>query len=376
MDKNTVVIAIDHGWSNMKTVHETFTSGIREVTTEPALFENVLEKDGKYYKVGSERLKVKDSKVEDENYYLLSLAATAKELDRLGKRTANVYWAVGLPLTRFGKEKEAFIKYLDQNREVTFKYEKKQYHITIERISVYPQCFAAVASQISEFPAKVLVVDIGSWTVDLMPIINQSPDESVCVTKNSGIITCIQQINKESVSVHAVPKVNRTLHALTVMLPDHNKAPNIYLEEMYEHYQQNEDIQTTLAEVADAVVEATKEMSKVNPVLDVDKIQDNVVLCLVNSTQNEELLKEVPNRSFQDLSVIYRWVVCVDQDGMQSMIITNDFAAARGFTEEELFQHAVENTKRICPPRVKSMQEVMADLAVEDGMPQELLYRS
>ena len=104
MDKNTVVIAIDHGWSNMKTVHETFTSGIREITTEPALFENVLEKDGKYYKVGSERLKVKDSKVEDENYYLLSLAATAKELDRLGKRTANVYWAVGLPLTRFEKE--------------------------------------------------------------------------------------------------------------------------------------------------------------------------------------------------------------------------------------------------------------------------------
>lgn len=155
MDKNTVVIAIDHGWSNMKTVHETFTSGIREITTEPALFENVLEKDGKYYKVGSERLKVKDSKVEDENYYLLSLAATAKELERLGKRTANVYWAVGLPLTRFGKEKEAFIKYLDQNREVTFKYEKKQYHITIERISVYPQCFAAVASQISEFPATV-----------------------------------------------------------------------------------------------------------------------------------------------------------------------------------------------------------------------------
>lgn len=167
MDKNTVVIAIDHGWSNMKTVHETFTSGIREITTEPALFENVLEKDGKYYKVGTERLKVKDSKVEDENYYLLSLAATAKELDRLGKRTANVYWAVGLPLTRFGKEKEAFIKYLNQNREVTFKYEKKQYHITIERISVYPQCFAAVASQISEFPAKVLVVDIGSCPINL-----------------------------------------------------------------------------------------------------------------------------------------------------------------------------------------------------------------
>ena len=133
------------------------------------------------------------------------------------------------------------------------------------------------------------------------------------VVKDNILSSLPAEYKEASVSVHAVPKVNRTLHALTVMLPDHNKAPNIYLEEMYKHYQQNEDIQTTLAEVADAVVEATKEMSKVNPVLDADKIQDNVVLCLVNSTQNEELLKDVPNRSFQDLSVIYRWVVCVDQ---------------------------------------------------------------
>lgn len=121
------------------------------------------------------------------------------------------------------------------------------------------------------------------------------------VVKDNILSSLPAEYKEASVSVHAVPKVNRTLHALTVMLPDHNKAPNIYLEEMYEHYQQNEDIQTTLAEVADAVVEATKEMSKVNPVLDADKIQDNVVLCLVNSTQNEELLKDVPNRSLQSV---------------------------------------------------------------------------
>ena len=50
-----------------------------------------------------------------------------------------------------------------------------------------------------KFDNKVLVVDIGSWTVDIMPIINHTPDESVCVTKPSGFITCIQQINKECV---------------------------------------------------------------------------------------------------------------------------------------------------------------------------------
>ena len=32
-----------------------------------------------------------------------------------------------------------------------------------------------------------------------MPIINSNPDESICGTKPAGIITCIQQINKECV---------------------------------------------------------------------------------------------------------------------------------------------------------------------------------
>ena len=60
-------------------------------------------------------------------------------------------------------------------------------------------CYAAVSDKLRFFDNKVLVVDIGSWTVDIMPIINSNPDESICVTKPAGIITCIQQINKECV---------------------------------------------------------------------------------------------------------------------------------------------------------------------------------
>ena len=66
MDKSTIVIGIDHGWSGMKTVHEVFTSGCKEISTEPAFTENLLEYGGKYYKIGSRRLEVKDTKVTDE----------------------------------------------------------------------------------------------------------------------------------------------------------------------------------------------------------------------------------------------------------------------------------------------------------------------
>ena len=193
------MIAIDHGWSSCKTSNFVFCSGVREITTEPAIYDNVVQYNGRYYKIGSERLKVKDTKVEDDNYYLLTLAAIAKELKLKGKRSGTLLLAVGLPLTRFGAEKSDFIRYLMRARNVTFLFENEEYSVTIEKVVVYPQCYGAVVDRLYKMPTKALAVDIGSWTLDIMPIVNKDPDEAMCVTFQEGVITCIQQINKECV---------------------------------------------------------------------------------------------------------------------------------------------------------------------------------
>lgn len=44
INPNTKVVPIDHGWANMKTEQDVFTSGVSEITTEPALF-NVIPWD-------------------------------------------------------------------------------------------------------------------------------------------------------------------------------------------------------------------------------------------------------------------------------------------------------------------------------------------
>lgn len=49
MEKHIEVIGIDHGWSNMKTATQIFTTGVKEITTEPAFYDDVVELDGKYY---------------------------------------------------------------------------------------------------------------------------------------------------------------------------------------------------------------------------------------------------------------------------------------------------------------------------------------
>lgn len=191
MNNKLEVIGIDHGWSMMKTVTQVFVTGVKEITTTPALFGDVLEYDGKYYKIGTVRQEVKDTKVEDDSFYLLTLAAVAKELKKRGLSDAKVFLAVGLPLTRFGAERNNFIKYLTKNKRVDFRYENEAYHIEIDDVAVFPQCYAAVVDKIPTMAKKTLVVDIGSWTIDIMPVINKSPDESKCVTVPRGLITCM-----------------------------------------------------------------------------------------------------------------------------------------------------------------------------------------
>ena len=84
------------------------------------------------------------------------------------------------------------------------------------------------------------------------------------------------------------------------------------------------------------------------------------------------MLKGMPHREFQDLSVIYRWIVSSDHDGVHSAVIHNPLAERIGMSEEELFKAAAENTRRILPPVIKDMNSIMREMFIKDGMPEEI----
>ncbi len=196
---NIEVIGVDHGWSQMKTVHTIFSAGIEEILSEPAFFDDVLEYENRYYKVGTKRDAVMDNKTVNDDYYLLTLASIAKELKLRGSREATIVLAVGLPATRYGAEKKPFVEYLSRKKEVMFTFEQEQYRIRIEKVAVFPQSYAAVVDQIPGFGKKVIVVDIGSWTIDIFPIIDKKPDDANANTISEGLIPCMRRINKHSV---------------------------------------------------------------------------------------------------------------------------------------------------------------------------------
>lgn len=165
------------------------------------------------------------------------------------------------------------------------------------------------------------------------------------------------------VEIHEVQKVNECMDALTVFPEGESRiAPNIYLSVMYEDYKQHENIEKSLQDAAKVVEVAMKENKVSN--IDVDKefTPDKVYMVLVNKEQNREMLAKVPHRDFQDLAVIYRWLVDKSTDGIMSTIITDGIAERIGMTEEQLFMHSVENTKELFPPKIQTMDEVIMEM--------------
>lgn len=134
----------------MKTAHFSFPTGLVAYEYEPYTNRDVLEYNGRFYVVGSGRQPLQKDKTRNEDYFLLTLAAAAKELAFRGAdRTAAVHLAAGLPLTDFGRDKKKFTEYLHRDgNPITFRYEGCAYTLTIEKVSLFPQGYAAVLTQI------------------------------------------------------------------------------------------------------------------------------------------------------------------------------------------------------------------------------------
>lgn len=174
--------------------------------------------------------------------------------------------------------------------------------------------------------------------------------------------------------IQSVNKVNRTMDGINLFnKKEHiNIVPTIYINDMYEHYERTEDLNTVLKDAADIMVNAIKETPHFISAINFADSKDNIIFQLVNTEQSMGMLADTPKRQFWDLSIIYRWVIKIEDSGIQSIVINNSLAEHLGLSEEELFTLALDNTRRLFPPTVKNMMDVLREIFIENRMPTDI----
>lgn len=165
------------------------------------------------------------------------------------------------------------------------------------------------------------------------------------------------------VSCYTAVKNNGTERmGIIIEAPGINISPTIYLEEYYEQYKKGR----TIEETTDALVQfysiiRRDESWDLSGLLDFERIKDKIIFKLINTERNRDFLSGVPHRTFLDLSIVFYVLLEINRDGSAAMLIKEDHMKRWNVTEEELWNAAVENGKRLLPAEFFTMRYALKE---------------
>ncbi len=164
-----------------------------------------------------------------------------------------------------------------------------------------------------------------------------------------------------SVSIRRDMDINGVADILTVMPAGQQEAymvPEMKVGDLYEIYRCHDDLAGILSYAGENYAEEYRANMKVRDSIIEGKAGEHVIMKLINTAANEELLKNIPHREFHDLSVVYQWMVSVDVIFDRLVTINHDMAGMLGMTEQELFEAGSRNTRNAKPPTIETLASV------------------
>lgn len=163
-----------------------------------------------------------------------------------------------------------------------------------------------------------------------------------------------------NVAVHPVLKNNDALYqGLIIMDPVLNVSPTIYLDPYFQQYADGQQLHEIIGDIIRTYKEnLPAEDFDVSRFMDFNKAKDRIIMKLVNTGMNRELLKDVPNIPFHDLSLVFMVDVSGFMGEFATILIHNQHMQFWDVKIEDLYNLAKENTPRLLAPRLDDLHDV------------------
>ena len=94
-----------------------------------------------------------------------------------------------------------------------------------------------------------------------------------------------------------------------------------------------------------------------------ERVRPTVAYRLINYEKNRELLQEIPHLPFLDLAVIFYSLLTDTPVGHATVLIRNSHLELWGKNTSWLYEAAKENTEKLLPKRLVSMEDMIYELS-------------
>lgn len=174
---------------------------------------------------------------------------------------------------------------------------------------------------------------------------------------------------------HVVKNNNIVLTGILIRKDGSNLCPNIYLNDLYDKYLQDNDLEFCLKQVAMLRVKHdSSENMDISDITDFERVKDKILPKLLNTEMNSEYLLDKPHKEMEDLSIVYYIDLesrnLGDGSGRASVPITNNLLEMYGLSVEELHSLALENLSNM-KIEFMSMRDMLVQTMFPDGVPDD-----
>ena len=175
------------------------------------------------------------------------------------------------------------------------------------------------------------------------------------------------------VELHKVTKNNGVvMEGLCILEESSRIAPTVYLDELYRDYRRG----SRISELADKILSVYEDSRKeADFSLDhfpyFEKIKGHILCKMISQEKNRKLLEEIPYVPYLDLAVAFFCCVENPEFGMGSILIRKEHLKLWHISTEVLYEYARENTIRLRPFCLQTMEEVLGELLGVEEIPSD-----
>lgn len=175
-------------------------------------------------------------------------------------------------------------------------------------------------------------------------------------------------------------KKNNGMELTALLFPkkDIPATPTFYLETFYDNYLEKGagDPAPMIPVIRDHYEKAEENAGHIDldKLYDYDHMKDSIIYRLINYEKNAELLQDCPHIRVHDLALTFRSLVSFDETTVTSALVSNDQMEEWGVSQEELLLDADRNSRKLFPPAIYPMYQLLEEGDEEDTEEEPDMY--
>lgn len=159
------------------------------------------------------------------------------------------------------------------------------------------------------------------------------------------------------------------MKAVSIVQRGERATPTIYLKDFYQEYRCGRTIDSICGEIFETYVESLKkfrEKADMKHFFEFEEIRDKIYFKLIHYEWNESVLKEMPYFKFLDLAIVFYVMISSDRNETATVPVYHHNLETWNKTVEEIREIAVRNTLEKFPAEIRNMEDVVADMIIDE----------